>query len=81
MVYRTLRQNSNGFIIIEQSNIMFLSFDGAIHFVKEIETATVVDFFLSNFWNFSIVNGFAKILSIYFFLVDHSIAGDITGGG
>ena len=49
MVYRTLRQNSNGYIIIEQSNIMFLSFDGAIHFVKEIETAMVVDFFLSNF--------------------------------
>ena len=33
--------------------------------------------FSGNFWDFPILNGFAKKNYIYFFLVDHSITSDI----
>jgi len=36
--------------------------------------------FSGNFWDFPILNGFAKKNYIYFFLVDHSITSDIWVG-
>jgi hypothetical protein len=57
---------------------MFFSFDGIIHFLKEIEPTMVMVFFLSISLDFSIIDGFVKILNIYFFLVNHSITGNIS---
>jgi len=71
-------QKSNGFIFIKERNITLLSFDGITYFFKEIEPSVVIIFLFSIFFkDFSIIDGFAKILNICFFLFDHSITGNI----